>query len=115
MNVTDIIDQMSAGMARNRLEEALAEVIEAVKHTGKKGEVTLKISLKMNDALTVTASPVVKTTLPTTDLGATTFFVDGQNKLSRRDPRQRDLPLKEIDHRPKVVRDYNPNINLEEA
>lgn len=115
MNVTDIIDQMSAGMARNRLEEALAEVIEAVKETGKKGEVTLKISLKMNDALTVTASPVVKTTLPTSDLGATTFYVDGQNKLSRRDPRQRDLPLKEIEQNTRVVSNFNPNTNFEEA
>jgi hypothetical protein len=75
--------------------EALARVVEAVKTTGKKGAVTLKVTIHRppkSDPAVVWITGGVTHSAPSPDREDRMFFaVDG--RLSRRDPRQPDLPM----------------------
>jgi hypothetical protein len=86
--------EQRGGALHGELAEALAEVARAVVDVQKPGTLTLTLKLKpskVDGALTV--EDEVKVKAPEPDRGAALFFPDSAGNLSRRDPRQPELPF----------------------
>lgn len=101
-----------AGGVIDDLDDILADVVQAVRNTGKTGELTLKLTIKpasKGDICTLFVDADIKTKLPRLDKGSTVFFADDDNSLTRRDPRQSEIPLRAIDDPKEPIR------NLETA
>lgn len=86
----DFLREQSAGRTHDDLTTALAEVVSAVKDTGKKGTVTLTVTVapldKNGNALTVT--DVVKKVIPQHDRRKSIFYADDSGNLTKDDPMQ---------------------------
>ena len=78
------------------LSEALLECIERTMQTGKKS--TLKIELNITrKGRHYYIADSHKTSLPLEDRAPTVMFVDDNGDLCRKDPRQREMELEEVD------------------
>lgn len=93
---TDVLGELAAGQTLDDLTDALSEIVTAVKATGKPGEVTLKLTVRPNGAHGVAIQDRIAARAPKEDRGETLFFTDADGGLHRRDPRQEELPLREI-------------------
>lgn len=85
----DFLREQSKGHTHEELGEALHDLVARVKDTGKKGSLTLVITVeptKGTDALTV--ADEIKLKLPEHDRDASLFFTDKLGNLTRRDPNQ---------------------------
>jgi antitoxin (DNA-binding transcriptional repressor) of toxin-antitoxin stability system len=102
-----ILQEVAAGKLHTQLSEKLNELTEAVKATGKKGTVTVQITVEPvkkgnTNALTVSGKTVAK--IPEGDDAnpSSVFFTDAAGNLTRNDPAQIQLPLRGLET-PKVV------------
>lgn len=86
------------GILHSELSERLQELTLAVMEHEKTGTLTLVI--KIAPAETIDAAMVisdeVKSKVPEADRGASLFYGDTAGNLSRRDPRQPQLPFQDI-------------------
>jgi len=99
--------EVRAGGAIDDLDANLAALVAAVRHTGKAGELTLKITVKpasKGDIVTLMVTDDIKTKLPRLDKGATVFFADDTGGLTRRDPRQGEIVLRAVDDPTQPIR-----------
>lgn len=88
------------GLLHGELSDALKEVVLAAVETGKKGSLQVQITIEPNaDGATVTISDKIAVKLPEAERGAAIFFFDAEGNLSRRDPRQMELPLRDASRR----------------
>jgi esterase/lipase len=95
-NFTEVIAEFGAGRLQDKLSEKLAEVVRAVGETNLAGEVTLKLSLKPSGDGAVTMHADVKSKVPERGIGDAIFYSDNSGNLSRRDPRQIEMPLRSV-------------------
>ena len=93
---TDILGELAAGETLDTLTSDLAQMVTAVKATGKTGKLTLELTIKPNGAFGVEITDKITTKEPRDDRGSTLFFNDKDGGLHRRDPRQQDLPLRQV-------------------
>lgn len=103
--ILDVLTTLSNGHAHDLADEALREITQAVLDTGKAGTLTIKIEVKLNGERTVSLSPTISTKTPQHSMGQTIFFAQDNGDLSRSDPQQRDLPLREVEPVRKEVRE----------
>lgn len=100
------IQEQRGGTLHGELSEALAEVSASVVDLQKAGSLTLKINIapagKEQNGVIVTDVVTVKAP---EDRGASMFFTDGHGNLSRRDPRQPELPLRDVSRPQKPPRE----------
>jgi len=102
-NVTPFSQQLAyinRGTLDEELTEALAEVIKAVRETGKKGAVTLTLNCQMlntRDENTMKVTPKVSRTVPELDRADTIMFATADGDLLRDDPAQTVMDLKIIE------------------
>lgn len=93
------LQDLRDGRAHTELTTTLAELLAAVKDTGKAGEITLKLKVKPAsrgaDVDKVTISDVITTKLPKPERGDDFFWLTDDNNLSRNHPRQQSLELRE--------------------
>lgn len=97
---------INKGTLDDELSEGLAEVIKAVRETGKKGSITLTINCQMlntRDENTMKITPVVKLNTPELDRADTIMFSTADGDLMRDDPAQVTLDLRIIDTQPAVA------------
>jgi hypothetical protein len=98
-------EQRNGGL-HAELTEGLAEVSQAVVDLQKGGTLTLEIKIapagKEQQAVVVTDKVKVK---PPEDRGTSMFFTDGHGGLYRRDPRQPELPLRDVSKPQKAPRE----------
>lgn len=90
---------LRAGETLSELDGAIAEVVSAVKATGKAGEVILKIKVrppKKSSGVYLTVEDDVTVKVPKQDRADTIFFPTADNGLSRQDPSQMPLALKSV-------------------
>jgi hypothetical protein len=99
-----ILQEVGAGRLHDRVSEQLADVTAAVAATGKKGTVTLVVTVEplkggkskagITDTLVVTGKSAAK--VPEGDDSAPTsvFFHDASGNLVRNDPNQPELPIR---------------------
>lgn len=92
------LQEQRNGVLHAELSEALAEVSAAVLQHNKPGKLGLAITVKPagNAQFTVFVSDEVKVTVPQPDKPTSMFFADDDGNLSRRDPRQAELPLRDV-------------------
>ena len=79
------------GQALHEAGEVLRDLVEAVAHTGKKGALTIKVTVAPDKKLGMAAvivSDEITANLPTPDKDASLFFVTGKYQLVRHDPGQ---------------------------
>lgn len=93
---TDIVGSLEGGRAFEQLNDALAEVVQAVLQHRKAGEISLSVKVNPNGENAVSIIPTIKVKAPEGSRAVTTFFADEHGNLLRRDPRQRELPLREV-------------------
>lgn len=93
---TDVIGEIDRGRLFDELTERLAEVVDGVRLTQKAGELTLKLKISPNGEDAVAIADEVKVKLPEPNKPKSLFFIGKGNALSRRDPRQQDLPLRDV-------------------
>lgn len=93
----EVLMQQARGRTHDDLSQSLHQLIAAVQETGKGGKLQLTIDVKPlkgdTNTLAVTASTACK--LPQVDQPSSIFFVDGEGNLTRNDPRQMSLPLRD--------------------
>jgi hypothetical protein len=102
INVTPFSQQLaflSRGALDAELTQALADVVKAVRDTGKAGAVTLTIKVgkldgRDEDALRLTPAVTVKT--PKLPPYESVMFSTADGDLLRQDPKQRQLDLREV-------------------
>lgn len=86
----DVLTQLRKGAAVDEFTAALAELVQAVTYTGKKGTLTLKLNVapsKTDDsAVEVVDDLAVK--VPKPPQKTSLFFADDSGSLTRTDPRQ---------------------------
>jgi hypothetical protein len=86
------------GALHSELSEALAEVTNAVLEHGKVGSLTLKISVApTKDGITVFVSDDLTVKAPQADRGGSIMFADHDGNLTRRDPRQLEMPMRVVE------------------
>lgn len=85
-------------------EAQLTELVEAIRDTGGKGDLTLKLPLKMNDAGQIECIPQITVKKPRRQIGTGIYYPTEDGKLSRRDPSQDDL-FDELEPRRSAISD----------
>lgn len=85
------------GGLHGELSDLLAELVLATLEHGKKGSLTVKLEVTPNaDGVTVTITDTVAVKEPEKNRGAGIWFADEDGNLSRRNPYQQELPLREV-------------------
>lgn len=89
----DTLRDLRDGRFLDDLSTELNELVRAVRETDKAGEITIKLIVKPvnNDATSVTVTDTLKVKEPKLQR-ATLFFTTPESNLSRRDPRQPEIP-----------------------
>lgn len=94
---TQFLLQIRGGDLHHELTEALAELSDAVRETGRAGALTIQVKVKQankgGNAVLVTATHAVKA--PAAPAAEALFFVAEGGAISRSDPRQPELPLRD--------------------
>ena len=93
-NFVAVLNQLHRGSAVADASDALAEVVKAVRENGKKGKLTVAITvvpLSKGDEVDLVCDVTTKTPKP--NKGSSLFFVADDGTLLRNDPRQGELRL----------------------
>jgi hypothetical protein len=90
----DTLKDIRDGALVTELPTQLTDLITAILATRKSGSLTLKLTIKPidRDSKTLLIVDTVKVDAPEPDRGTTIAFATEENDLTRRDPRQPDLP-----------------------
>ena len=104
------ISRMSGGRTLVKIEDALREATRAARLSAGKAKVTIELTvapggLGVGDEPLFKVSGKVKKTLPEVPETASNFFVDDDDNLTPRNPRQEEMRLTAIDggRRPSVA------------
>lgn len=101
----DTLRDIEAGGLLDELSETQHRLIDAIRLTGKGGELTIKLAYKPDGNGQMTIKADVKAKEPAISRGTSLFFLTPEGNLTRRDPRQQDLPLRTVnDDKPEVLR-----------
>lgn len=91
MNFVQLLQAQRRGEIVREADELLSEMVQAIHQHGGKGDITLKISVKKNEAEQLEFTPTLKMNKPRRSLGVGIFYATDEGKLSRTDPNQDDL------------------------
>ncbi|HET7397656.1 MAG TPA: hypothetical protein VFJ94_03950 [Intrasporangium sp.] len=86
----DFLREQSRGTTHDELSEGLHDLVQRVRDTGKKGAITLVISVELmkGSDKAVIVSDEIKLKLPEHDRDTSLFFADRNGNLVRNDPDQ---------------------------
>lgn len=88
---TDVLREIKAGDLVDDASAELARVLLAVVANGKRGSLTMTLTISPDGANAVTIDGEVKVKVPKPAIGKAIFFVNEEGDASRRDPRQREM------------------------
>lgn len=91
----DVLRELN-GETYDDLTLQLGEVVKAVIETGKSGSITLTLKIAANGKGAVTINDDVKIKIPEPPRAQTMFFATTSGSLLRTDPRQHEMPLREV-------------------
>lgn len=96
---THTVNTMDYGVTPEQLSDALAELLQAVRDTGKAGHVSLKLTVKPESVANgqVSITPDIKLNAPQQPQGKSMMFMTPEGNLTREDPRQRSLKFESVD------------------
>jgi hypothetical protein len=95
----DVLLEMQSGLVHGDLTTRLHELTTAVREHGKGGAISLTIKVEpvtKGDGGTVTVSGAIAAKIPRSEPKKSIFFLAEDGNLSRDDPRQLHLPLREV-------------------
>lgn len=92
----DTLRHLNNGTLLSEAGDALAALVLAVDQTGKPGKLTIEISIRKLNSLTVGASGKLTLKAPHEPDPETLFFPTPEGNLLTEDPRQHALPLKAV-------------------
>jgi len=101
----DFLREQAKGTTHDELSAGLHDLVQRVRDTGKKGSVTLVVSVELmkGSDKAVLVSPPIKLKLPEHDRDTSLFFADRDGNLVRNDPDQlafeslREVPPPNVD------------------
>lgn len=96
------VAQLRAGMTQEELSEQLNECVQQASASGKSAKLTLELTIKPQGASgQYILTDKITAKLPKSDREATLMFGTPEGNLTREDPRQTKLPLRQVeDDRP---------------
>lgn len=92
----DTLQQIRAGGLLDEIGDELANLTRHVRETGRGGKLTITLTVspvKKGQGEIVTIADEVRAKLPKIERPSTVLFTNDDGGLSRKDPRQPDLPL----------------------
>lgn len=89
----ELLTILDRGAAHAEASRGLADLVAAVRDTGKKGAMTIKVELAPLKGSTnqLLVAAVVTVNPPKSDPGAAVFYIDNAGNLSRTDPNQLEI------------------------
>jgi hypothetical protein len=96
----ETLRELRAGRTLEDLATNVAEIVTAVRATGKSGELTLKLKFKppkAGGASYLMVEDSIKSSVPKLDHGDTVFFHVAGGGLTRQDPSQIEMSLRSIE------------------
>ncbi len=107
----DVLRELSKGKTHDELSEAIWDLLQRVRDTGKAGSVSLTIKMKplKEDSSVVVVEDDINLKLPDYPRLPSMFYADRQGNLSRTNPLQDELPstLRDVSAPPATVRDLD--------
>ncbi len=91
------INQLRHGLTQEELSEELNRCVQAAQDTGKSARLTLELTIKPTGGGQYLLTDKISTKLPTLDREATLMFGTPEGNLTRDDPRQSKLPLRQVE------------------
>ena len=93
---SSLLNTHRRGIAGHECSTMLDQAIRAALDTGAKAELTVKVTVLpgMDDQVNIGIQPTVK--LPQQKLAGAIFWVDEAGKLVTSDPKQKELPIREV-------------------
>jgi hypothetical protein len=93
---SNLLNTHRRGIAGHECSTQLEAAIRAALDTGAKAEVNVKVTILpgMDDQVNITIQPTAK--LPQQKLSGAIFWVDEDGKLVTSDPKQKELPIREV-------------------
>ena len=98
-DVFSFLRDLHQGKVLEELSEEITAITAAVRAAGKSGELTLKVKFKTppkGDVSYLTFEAEVSSKKPRRDRGDTIFFITNDNRLTRQDPTQTELPFRGV-------------------
>lgn len=95
----DFLQEISNGQSHNELSDSLNELVQAVSLIGKAGTLTYVVKVSpagRNAEATVMITDEIKLKAPEGERPDSVFFVDKDGNLSRHNPAQIRMPLREV-------------------
>lgn len=96
----DTFREIEAGGLLDELTDVQHELIDAIRLTGKGGELTIKLAYKPDGQGQMTIKADVKSKEPALSRGTSLFFLTPEGNLTRRDPRQQEMELRGVTEAP---------------
>lgn len=92
----DVLAELRRGKAKHDITKSLHDVVTAVKNTGKKGELVIKLVIEpvKNDATQVDVTDVIVAKAPVLTKAPSRFYLTDDANLTRTDPT--DVPFSGI-------------------
>ncbi len=96
---TYTLNNMDYGVTAEDASDEMAEVLQAVKDTGKQGTVTVKLTIKPESLQSgqVSITPEVTSKAPQLPRDKAMLFLTPDNNVQREDPRQKKLEFESVD------------------
>ncbi len=93
----ETLTQLRKGMTVAELSIELAELVAAVKKTGKKGVLTFKLLVSPSGEEIVSVEDVIEVKVPKMPRKSTVFYTTEDHRLQRTDPNQAELRLQVVE------------------
>ena len=105
MKIRELIPQLDYGATEDELNDAILAVALAVQEQQKAGSITLTLKFDpvKNNPSQVEITEAIRVVTPQRGRASTTLFIQKDGTLSRRDPRQPELPMQTGDRPRRVV------------
>lgn len=96
MNIIETLTQQRKGNAIIEATEKLQNLVKACRKTGKKGKMTITLTIKPTNTEMMLADDI-RVDLPKADAAASVFYDDEQGALYRDDPKQHELEFSAVE------------------
>jgi len=107
---TETVRDLRQGSAESDISRDLADLVQAIRETGRAGSITVTLSLKpvtAGDGTQLIVEDKVTVKKPMPQRGSTVLFATEDNELSRRDARQPELSgLRDVSAAPARVMEF---------
>ncbi len=91
MNITETLATQRKGRFLIEAQAMLQDVVKAVGATGKKGSLTIKLTIVPADTGVVLVLDELNPKIPQPNKASTTFYAEEDGSLHREDPNQKEL------------------------